>query len=351
MRKVIVLLSVLALLVVGIVPSFAQDEPGTIADIVVASTSAETPEFTVLLAAVQAADPVFLETLSNPEAGVTVFAPTDAAFTAALEALGLTAEELLGNSALLNTVLAYHVVPGVFDAASVVSLDGAIIGTILPETALAISLDGESVMVNEATVVTADVTASNGVVHVIDTVLVPANVNDIVASMSEMVEMTPDPMMAAPVSIAETVVAASSAETPEFTTLLAAVQAADPAVLSTLSGAGQYTVFAPTDAAFGAAFEALGVTAEDVLADTANLTNILLYHVVPGKFSAETVIAVAGESEEGVRVATLLPGTTVTLMVVDGAVMVNEATVVSPDVAVSNGVVHVVDGVLLPPAE
>lgn len=351
MRKVIVLLSVLALLVVGMVPSFAQDEPGTIADIVVASTSAETPEFTVLLAAVQAADPVFLETLSNPDARVTVFAPTDAAFTAALEALGLTAEELLGNSALLNTVLGYHVVPGVFDAASVVSLDGALLGTILPETALAISLDGESVKVNDATVVAADVTASNGVVHVIDTVLVPANVNDIVASMTEMMEMTPDPMMTAPVSIAETVVAATSAETPEFTTLLAAVQAADPAVLTTLSGAGQYTVFAPTDAAFAAAFESMGVTAADVLADSANLTNILLYHVIPGKFSAATVIAVAGESEEGVKVATLLPGTTVTIKVVDGAVMVNDATVASPDVAVSNGVVHVIDGVLLPPTE
>jgi transforming growth factor-beta-induced protein len=351
MRKVIVLLSVLALLVVGIVPSFAQDEPGTIADIVVASTTAEAPEFTVLLAAVQAADPVFLETLSNPDAGVTVFAPTDAAFTAALEALGLTAEELLGNSALLNTVLAYHVVPGVFDAASVVSLDGALLGTILPETALAISLDGESVKVNDATVVAADVTASNGVVHVIDTVLVPANVNDIVASMTEMMEMTPDPMMTAPVSIAETVVAATSAETPEFTTLLAAVQAADPAVLTTLSGAGQYTVFAPTDAAFAAAFESMGVTAADVLADSANLSNILLYHVIPGKFSAATVIAVAGESEEGVKVATLLLGTTVTIKVVDGAVMVNDATVAAPDVAVSNGVVHVIDGVLLPPTE
>lgn len=351
MRKVIVLLSVLVLLVVGIVPGFAQDEPGTIADIVVASTGAETPEFMVLLAAVQAADPVFLETLSNADAGVTVFAPTDAAFTALLEALGLSAEELLGNSALLNTVLAYHVVPGVFNAASVVQLDGALLGTTLPETALAISLDGESVKVNDATVVAADVTASNGVVHVIDTVLVPANVNDIVASMTEMVEMTPDPMMAAPVNIAETVVAATSAETPEFTTLLAAVQAADPAVLTTLSGAGQYTVFAPTDAAFTAAFEALGVTAADVLADSANLTNILLYHVLPGKFSAETVIAVAGDAPEGVKVATMLPGTTVTIMVVDGAVMVNDATVAAPDVAVSNGVVHVVDGVLLPPAE
>jgi uncharacterized surface protein with fasciclin (FAS1) repeats len=121
-------------------------------------------------------------------------------------------------------------------------------------------------------------------------------------------------------------------------------------VLATLSGAGQYTVFAPTDAAFGAAFEALGVTAADVLADQANLTSILLYHVLPGSFSAETVIAVASAAPEGVKVATLLPGTTVTITVVDGAVKVNDATVVTPDVAATNGVIHVVDGVLLPPS-
>lgn len=351
MRKVVILLSLLALVVLGIAPAFAQDEtPQTIADVVVASTSADSPEFTTLLAAVQAADPAFLETLSNADARVTVFAPTDAAFADLLTALNMSAEDLLANKALLDTVLSYHVVPGVFDAASVVKLDGALLGTALPENALAIKLDGDQVMVNDATVVTPDVMASNGVVHVIDKVLVPANVADIAAQMASMAEMTPDPMATAPASIAETVVASTSAETPEFTILLAAVQAADPAVLATLSGEGAYTVFAPTDAAFGAAFTAMNVKPEDVLADPANLTNILLYHVVPGHFSAATVIAAASGSEDGLKVATLLPGTTLTLKVVDGKVMVNEATVVTPDVAASNGIIHVIDGVLLPPS-
>ena len=174
MRKV--WLSIFAVLLVStfaLLPAAAQDEPGTIADIVVASSSAETPEFTVLLAAVQAADPAIIALLSNPDANLTVFAPTDAAFAAALEALGVSAEELLGNTALLNQVLMYHVVPGRFDAAAVTALDGALLGTTLNETALAVSLDGESVKINDATVVAADVAASNGIVHVIDAVLLP----------------------------------------------------------------------------------------------------------------------------------------------------------------------------------
>jgi transforming growth factor-beta-induced protein len=355
MRKVIVLLCLLAVLALGIVPIFAQDatpettSTATIADVVMASTSASTPEFTTLLAAVQAADPAFLQMLSDPTAHVTVFAPTDTAFNDLLTSMNMSAADLLANKALLDTVLAYHVVPGVFDAASVVNLDGALLGTALPENALTIKVDGDKVMVNDATVVTADVKAANGVVHVIDKVLVPTNVNDIAAQMTTMMEMTPDPMATPAGSIADTVVTSASASTPEFSTLLAAVEATDPAVLTTLSNAGSYTVFAPTDAAFSAAFTAMNVKPADVLADKANLTDILLYHVIPGKFSAATVMAVASASPDGVKLATLLPGTTVTVKVVDGKVMVNDTTVVTPDVAASNGIIHVIDGVLTPP--
>lgn len=174
MKKIVVSLFVLvALLALIVVPTFAQDKPGTIADVVVASTNAKTPEFTTLLAAVQAADPAIMQLLSNPDANVTVFAPTDAAFAAALQSLNMTADQLLADQALLNKVLMYHIVPGRFDAASVVALNGALLGTSLPETGLAISVDGSQVKVNDATVVTPDVMAANGVIHVIDTVLLP----------------------------------------------------------------------------------------------------------------------------------------------------------------------------------
>ncbi len=341
--RLFAIVSLVAVLVLAAVPAFAQDDMQTIADIVVSSTGAETPEFTVLLAAVQAADPSILELLANPDANVTVFAPTDAAFAAALEALGVSAEDLLADTELLNNVLLYHVAPGSFDAASVVALNGALLGTMLNETALAVSVDGDAVKVNDSTVVAADVMAANGVVHVIDAVLLPEMGDDMMA------EDMGGEMMEPAGNIAEVVIASTEAETPEFATLLAAVQAADPAILATLTGAGPYTVFAPTDAAFAAALEALGLTAEELLADTATLTSVLAYHVVPGHFAAETVVAVAGE-EGGVNVATALPGTSVNIVASDMGVMVNNANVVTTDVHATNGIIHVIDAVLLPPS-
>jgi uncharacterized surface protein with fasciclin (FAS1) repeats len=349
MKKAMLVLSVIVLALFGAFSVAADGHMGTIADIVVTSTSAETPEFTVLLAAVQAADPAILEALSNPESGLTVFAPTDAAFAAAFEALGVTPDAVLADTATLNRILMYHVVPGVFNAEAVVALDGALIGTTVPETALAISVVDGSVLVNEATVVTPDVLASNGVVHVIDSVLLPP-ADEMAMEDGMMTEEAMADDMAMPGTIADIVIASAGADAPEFTVLLAAVQAADPSVLTTLTGGGPFTVFAPTDAAFTAALEALGLTAEELLADTALLTQVLAYHVVPGQFSAETVVAVASV-EGGVRVATLLPGTAVTVVASDMGVMVDAANVVTTDVAASNGIVHVIDAVLLPPSD
>lgn len=347
MRKLIVLL--FAVLLVAVFPAAAQDEPASsIAEIVVASAGAETPEFTVLLAAVQAADPLFLEVLSNPDVQVTVFAPTDAAFVALLEALGTTAEDLLADTDLLNTVLAYHVVPAAFDAATVVSLDGAYVGTALPGYALSISLDGDSVKIDDATVVSADVMATNGIVHVIDSVLVPPTDMMMEEEMGDEAEAAMDEEMMEESTIAEIVVASAGGEAPEFTVLLAAVQAADPSVLSILSGDLGFTVFAPTDAAFVALLEALATDAETLLADTDLLNGVLAYHVLPGVFTAADFGAYAEMLEEGeaLNFATV-SGEIVTI----GSGLVNESALVATDISASNGVVHVIDAVLLPPAE
>jgi transforming growth factor-beta-induced protein len=344
MRKLTLLFVLVLALSALAAPAFAQEAPTqNIAELVIASSTADTPEFTVLLAAVSAASPVFLETLSDAEANVTVFAPTDAAFAATFEALGLSAADVLADQALLDAVLAYHVVPSAWDGATLTAAvaDDAtpVIGTLLAEQVLTLSagMDG-GLMVNEANVVTADVAATNGIVHVIDSVLVPDL--EAVAAMAEM------EMEAPTQNIAEIVIASTEAETPEFTTLLAAVAAADPIVLEELSNGGPYTVFAPTDAAFAAALEALGVTAEDVLADTDLLTGILAYHVIPGTVSAATVVGAAGDT--GFSVLTLA-GSTLTIMVDGDSVMVNDATVIGTDIYATNGVIHVIDSVLLPP--
>ncbi len=140
------------------------DEPGTIVDVAV-----EAGDFTTLVAAVEAAG--LVETLSG-EGPFTVFAPTDEAFAAALEELGLTAEELLADTETLTAILTYHVVAAELPAAAVIEGGSTEVETV-NGAMLPVTVDGESVMVGEANVVATDVMASNGIIHVIDAVLLP----------------------------------------------------------------------------------------------------------------------------------------------------------------------------------
>lgn len=142
----------------------AMSEPGTIVDVAVAAG-----DFTTLVAAVQAAG--LVETLSGP-GPFTVFAPTDEAFAAALESLGLTAEELLADTETLTSILTYHVIAGEVPSSQVVTMDGQSVATV-NGAEVTITVDGDTVMVNDATVTAVDVEASNGVIHVIDSVLLP----------------------------------------------------------------------------------------------------------------------------------------------------------------------------------
>jgi transforming growth factor-beta-induced protein len=126
----------------------------------------------------------------------------------------------------------------------------------------------------------------------------------------------------------------------DFTTLVAAVDAAD--LVDTLKGEGPFTVFAPTNEAFETALADLGLTAEELLADTETLTSILTYHVVAGEVPAADVVTLDGQDVETVN------GASVTITVDGDAVMVNDANVVQTDVFSSNGVIHVIDAVLVP---
>jgi uncharacterized surface protein with fasciclin (FAS1) repeats len=129
----------------------------------------------------------------------------------------------------------------------------------------------------------------------------------------------------------------------DFSTLVAAVQAAGLA--ETLSGEGPFTVFAPTDEAFEAALESLDLTADELLADEALLTDVLTYHVVEGEVPASDVMGLDGQE------VTTVNGAPVTVTVDGDTVMVNDATVVTTDIMASNGIIHAIDGVLLPPEE
>lgn len=133
-----------------------------------------------------------------------------------------------------------------------------------------------------------------------------------------------------------------------FSTLVAAVTEAG--LVETLSGEGPFTVFAPTDDAFAAALEALGLTAEELLASE-DLGSILTYHVVAGNLLAADVLA-AIEAGGGMAEVETVNGAPIMVEVVDGNVVINgTATVVMTDLVAGNGVVHVIDAVILPPAE
>jgi transforming growth factor-beta-induced protein len=238
-----------------------------------------------------------------------VFAPTDAAFSAVgLEGINF----LLRNTGILADVLKYHVVSGTVLSTG---LSNGLVPTLLADASLTVSIDGGTVMINDATVTAADNVASNGVIHIIDKVLVPASVT-----------FPPD--------IAGTVVAAGAT----FATLLAALQAGD--LVDALSGAGPFTVFAPSEAAFanlpaGALLSLLLPKNKDLL------VRILQQHVVSGDVKAAAII-------DGMT-ATALNGETLTFAKTDDAgVTVNGVSVVDADILALNGVIHVVDEVLIP---
>jgi uncharacterized surface protein with fasciclin (FAS1) repeats len=345
LRKLLILL---ALMFAAVTPGFAQEETtGTIADVVAASAEGETPEFTTLLAAVQAADASVLETLSNPEAEYTVFAPTDEAFTA----LGEEAlNAILADSEALTNLLLYHVVEGKLLAADLTALNGQTVTTLQGEE-LSVTVEEDTVFVNGAEVTTADIEAANGVIHGINAVLVLPEPAEVAGEATAEVPAEPQgtlvPEIVVPGTIADTVLqSAANAEAPEFTYLLAAIFAADPAVVQTLSDeSASLTVFAPTDAAFAELMDIIGADEFTmIIADQQRLTDLLLYHVLDGQHLAADVAGMSGQST-----ATLLEGQSLQITTDEGGnVLVNGIQVLTTDIQASNGVIHVINGVLVP---
>jgi transforming growth factor-beta-induced protein len=279
-----------------LLPPTEQEALGSIVDIAVADG-----RFTTLVAALQAAG--LAETLAG-EGPFTVLAPTDDAFAKLPEG---TVEALLNDIPALTDILLYHVLSGEVLAEQVITLNSA---KALNEKFLEIEVVEGMVYINDAQVIQTDIQADNGVIHVIDTVLLPPE------SQGSIVD----------IAVADG----------RFTTLAAALEAAG--LVETLSSDGLFTVFAPTDDAFAQLSEG---TIEALLEDIPALTNILLYHVVSGKVVAEEVVAL--------EQAGTLMGENVSIRVEDGNVYINDAMVIITDLIADNGVIHVIDSVLLPP--
>ena len=282
----------LALAAISTVGSFTFAADKDIVDTAVAAG-----KFTKLAAALGAAD--LVGALKGP-GPFTVFAPSDEAF-AKLPAG--TVETLLKpeNKAKLASILTFHVVKGKVMAAE--TLNGQRVD---------VKVDGSTVSIDSSKVVTADIACSNGVIHVIDTVLMPVTEN----------------------------IPAVADKAGKFKTLLKAVKEAG--LVETLSGTGPFTVFAPTDEAFDKLPKG---TVADLLKpeNKATLAGILTYHVIPGRVYSEA--AVAAKSAKTVQ------GATVAIKANDKGAFVNESKIIATDVDASNGVIHIIDTVLMPPAK
>jgi uncharacterized surface protein with fasciclin (FAS1) repeats len=267
----------------------------------IVDTAAQAGQFNTLVAAVKAAGLVDALKAKGP---FTVFAPTDEAFAALPEG---TVESLLKkeNRDQLVAILTYHVVPGNVAAKDAYGLREA---QTLNGQNLAITTSGGTIQVDQANLIKTDIKTSNGTIHVIDKVLLPETK-----------------------SIPEVAQGAGT-----FQTLLAAAQAAD--LVGVLGSTGPFTVFAPTDEAFA---KLPAGTVESLLKEENRdqLVAILKYHVVAGRIDSTTAVK-AGEAKT-------LQGQKVKIGY-DSGLAINQSRVVAADIKASNGVIHVIDAVLLP---
>ncbi len=270
----------------------------------IVSTAVSAGSFKTLAAALQAGG--LVETLQG-EGPFTVFAPTDEAF-AKLPAG--TVETLLKpeNKAKLVSVLTYHVVAGKVAAAQVVKMDAA--ATVNGQR-VNIKVEDGNVQVDQATVVKADIQCSNGIIHVIDQVILPSSDK----------------------------IPATATKAGTFKTLLAAAQAAG--LVEVLSGDKSLTVFAPTDEAFA---KLPAGTVENLLKpeNKAKLAAILKFHVVAGRMFSNDVL-----SKKELKT---VQGGMLTATMKSGKATINGAGLVATDIDAANGVIHVIDSVMLPPA-
>jgi transforming growth factor-beta-induced protein len=248
----------------------------------------------------------------------TVFAPTNAAF-AKLPAGALDNLLKPENKDALAKLLKYHVLAGETKAAKVLTLNGQKVTTLQGED-ITVNVAGTAVSLTDAkggtsNVTKTDIAASNGVIHEIDTVLMPkGTIVDVAAG------------------------------NPDFSTLVAAVKAAG--LVETLNGKGPFTVFAPTNAAFA---KLPAATLTDLLKpeNKAKLVKILTYHVLPIEATAATVLTLNGKTVKTVQ------GGEITVNIAGSAVSLTDAkggksNVTKTDVATSNGVIHIIDTVLMP---
>ena len=368
MQKVVLGMVLSAVVMLSMIPVAAQDVSDTIADILVAESEGDVPEFNTLLEAIGSADQEVLATLINRDAQITLFAPTDMAFSTLAEVLGEEAfEELMADDAALTELLLFHIVDGVISTEEITTLldeesqNGYSLGTlngqyvdvayteIVPEAeATPETIEVTPQAMEPITVVTvngarlhielSDINAANGIIHVIDSVMLPEEhtIAELIVARAEVVEED---------------------ETPEFTLLLGIIGNADHTILQALMDTEvELTVFAPTDAAFEAFIETLGEQQyNELLEDPDALNDLLRYHMVASVVTSRSLLQrladAANSGDEGGVEIEMMNGDVVQITTDgEGQLMVNEALLTVTNIDSVNGVIHVIDAVLMPPS-
>ena len=285
-----------------------EPSPGNIVEVATAAGS-----FPTLLAAVEAAG--LADALSDDSASLTVFAPTEAAFAALPEG---TLDALLADPEALANILTYHVLDSEVGVGAALDLAPTTVATLQGGDIALTKRDDDYLYVNLSQVVDYDIEASNGVIHVIDSVLLPP-------------DLTPSTMTIAEIAQADG----------NFDTLVTALTAAN--LVGTVNDPdASLTVFAPTDAAF----EELGEAAINYLLNNLEiLESTLLYHVVAGaELTSIDAIAATGTS------LVMANGDEATISLGESGLMIEGANIVTTDIVASNGIIHVIDVVLEAPS-
>ncbi len=319
----------------------------TMSDKTIVEIAAGNDDFSTLVTAVKAAG--LAETLSG--AGpFTVFAPTNAAFAALPDGL-VAALVKPENKATLQKILTYHVVSGQLKAGDVVAgikaNNGKLMATTVAGSDFTVMADMGKVMIKDgkggvANVTATDIVGSNGVIHVIDKVILPADVNP--ADLLKGMAMKP---MAMPVMEGPSIAEVASGND-NFKTLVAALGAAN--LVETFSEAGEYTVFAPTDDAFGKLPE--GTVNALVTTEKETLKAVLAYHVIPAVVDAASLVKAIKANNNYYMMQTLGGQTIVATIKGENVQLIdgngNRSTIILTDVKASNGIIHAIDTVVMP---
>jgi len=293
----------------GLFTSCNEDDPAPDPNIV--QVAAANSNFSTLVTAIQSAG--LAETLSGT-GPFTVFAPTNDAFNKFLTANSLTAAQLLASDGL-DEILTYHVVGASVPSSAVAA--GKVTSVSGDPFYVSVAPNNDIWINGNAKITATDISASNGIIHALDYVITPPTQ-----------------------SIAQIAISSTTAAQPEFTQLVAALVRTNLAGALTGGFDDNLTVFAPTDAAFRNLYAALGVTSVDQI-PLETLTSVLQYHVVPAR-------AFSQDLRQGASLPTLLTGKNLTVNL--SALKINDSGLVPAalNIHATNGVIHVIDKVLLP---